>query len=66
MKNITGMGINDYINKYRIGMACALLRETNKSIADIAFETGFSSQRYFSTLFKQVTGQTPSSYRENN
>lgn len=66
MKNITGLGINDYINKYRIAAACSLLTETDKSIADIAFETGFTSQRYFSTVFKQATEKTPSNYRSDS
>lgn len=63
MKHITGLGINTYINKYRIAVACSLLADTNKTIADIAFETGFTSQRYFSTVFKQITDKTPSNYR---
>jgi len=66
MKNITGLGLNDYINKYRISAACSLLTETDKSISDIAFETGFTSQRYFSMVFKQATGRTPSGYRVEN
>lgn len=63
MKNITGIGISDYINKYRISVACSLLTDTDKSIADIAFETGFTSQQYFSTVFKQAMDKTPSVYR---
>lgn len=63
MKQLTGMGVNEYVNKYRVTMACALLEKTDKPIADIAFETGFTSQRYFSTVFKAATGQTPTSYR---
>ncbi|MDO4879687.1 MAG: response regulator [Capnocytophaga sp.] len=65
MKQITGIGINEYINKYRIEIACHLLKQTDKSITDIAFETGFNSQKYFSTLFKQSTGKTPKEYRNN-
>ena len=66
MKQLTGIGVNEYINKYRIVVACNLLKQTRKSIADIAFETGFSSQRYFSTVFKNVFGLTPSAYRTGN
>lgn len=66
MKNITGLGVNDYINKYRIAVACSLLTDTDKSIADIAFESGFTSQRYFSTVFKQAINKTPSNYRSEN
>ncbi|MDR0691669.1 MAG: response regulator [Prevotellaceae bacterium] len=66
MKYITGLGINDYINKCRIMAACSLLEKTDKSIADIAFETGFTSQRYFSIVFKQAMQKTPSNYRAEN
>jgi signal transduction histidine kinase/CheY-like chemotaxis protein/ligand-binding sensor domain-containing protein/AraC-like DNA-binding protein len=66
MKNITGLGINDYINKCRITAACSLLKETDKSISDIAFEAGFTSQRYFSTVFKQAMQKTPRDYRVEN
>jgi AraC-like DNA-binding protein len=66
MKNITGLGIIEYINKYRIAAACSLLIETGKSIVEVAFETGFTSQQYFSTVFKQATDKTPSNYRAEN
>lgn len=63
MKNVVGLGLSDYINKFRIAAACVLLEQTEKTIADIAFETGFTSQGYFSTAFKLATGKSPSLYR---
>ena len=64
MKQITGIGISEYINKYRIEVACQLLKQTEKSVTDIAFEVGFNSSTYFSTVFKQATKITPRDYRE--
>ena len=64
MKQITGIGISEYINKYRIEVACQLLKQTEKSVTDIAFEVGFNSSKYFSTVFKQATKITPRDYRE--
>ena len=64
MKQLTGLGVSEFINRYRIHVASALLKETDKPVADIAFETGFASARYFSTAFKTATGQTPSAFRQ--
>lgn len=66
MQQLTGLGINEYLNKYRIAVACTLLKDTDMSISDVAFKTGFSSPRYFSTVFKVANGQTPSSYRDKH
>lgn len=63
MKTLTGMRINDYINKFKIEKASLLLDETSLSIQEISERTGYSNQRYFSTAFKQATGFTPTGYR---
>ena len=44
--------------------AIELLTHTPLSINEIADQTGFSTARYFSTVFKQHTGLSPSQYRE--
>lgn len=64
MKAVTDMGVNDYINKFRMEKAVQLLTATQLSILEISEQCGFSSQRYFSTLFKQVYGTTPTKYRQ--
>lgn len=64
MKAVTDMGVNDYINKFRMEKAVRLLSTTGLSILEISEQSGFSSQRYFSTLFKQVYGTTPTKYRQ--
>lgn len=55
-----------YIRKCRIRHATALLLNTNKSISDIAIETGFYDQFYFSKEFKKEFGVSPSTYRKND
>jgi len=64
VKVLTGLGVNDYINNYRVNKAEELLLNTEMSITEISDETGFSYQRYFSTMFKQLKGVTPSQFRE--
>ncbi len=66
MNALTGLGVNDYINKIRIEKATDLLENTNMNINEISFEIGFIYQRYFSTIFKQLKGITPSQYRKEN
>ncbi|GAB4029592.1 hybrid sensor histidine kinase/response regulator transcription factor [Spirosoma gilvum] len=59
------MNVIDYINEIRLKRAKYLLRETTKSMADVAAETGFNSAAYFTTFFKQHTKKTPSDYRKS-
>lgn len=58
------MNVNDYITEIRLNKAKTLLSDTNKSIAEVAYETGFNSAAYFTTLFRQKQNQTPSEYRK--
>ena len=66
MKQLTGLGVSEFINKYRITIASSMLKNTDKPVAEIAFETGFASSRYFSTAFKVATGYTPTAYRKQH
>ena len=46
------MGANDYITQIRMERAIWLILHTELSVNDIADKTGFSTARYFSTVFK--------------
>lgn len=63
IKELTDMGANDYINRRRIDKATLLLIRTDMSITEISEQVGFTYQRYFSTLFKEMKGVTPSQFR---
>ena len=63
IKELTGMGANDYINRRRIDKATILLIQSDMSITEISEQVGFTYQRYFSTLFKEMKGVTPSQFR---
>ncbi len=65
LKEITGLGVNDYVNKIRLEVAINLLTTTDLSITEISERVGFYYQRHFSTLFKKKVGVTPSTYRKN-
>ena len=49
----------------RVNHAATKLRLSNKSIAQIAFESGFKSAAHFSTAFKGVQGMTPKEFRQH-
>ncbi len=59
-----GMPYSEYLNNVRIRHAKILLAQTDKSIMDIALETGFCNGDYLSTQFKKNTGLTPSKFRK--
>ena len=54
----------EFIQELRINHACKLLKEENKTIMDICYESGYNSWAHFSKQFKKVTKRTPSSYRK--
>lgn len=61
-----GMTPIDYLNRYRVLQAQRLLLETDKSITTIALEVGFSSNSYFSRIFRRQVGQSPDEYRRRS
>jgi AraC-like DNA-binding protein len=62
-KRVFGLTPSQLITKTRIATASRLLRETNKSVAEIAQATGFYDHSAFTRAFRSATGVTPSSYR---
>ena len=58
-----GMTIGKLIHTVRCDRAKILLMESSMSIGQIALECGFSSADYFTSVFKNLTGVTPTEYR---
>ena len=65
-KKAFGVTPYDYLIKTKITLAQRLLRGSSLSIKDIAYRVGFNDEHYFSTIFKQKTGVSPTSYRNYN
>ena len=63
-KEVTGQTIKEYQCTLRLRKAEQLLKETNKSIAEIARLTGFSDVFYFSKIFHRKKGCPPGEYRK--
>jgi AraC-like DNA-binding protein len=62
-KRATGKTFSDYVNDIRIGNACHILTESDKTIGDIAYQTGFESLTYFNRVFLKKKGVTPREFR---
>ena len=58
-----GESITDYLNKQRINSAKAMLRFTNNTAENIAINCGINDAGYFTRLFKNLEGETPTQYR---
>lgn len=54
----------ELVRQTQEALARELLRNTTRSMAEIAFQTGFSEQSAFSRAFKRWTGQSPAEYRQ--
>lgn len=64
MKAIIGVNVSDYIQNIRLEKAKVLLQETQLTISEIAYATGFSSPNYFSTSFKAKFKKSPKDFRD--
>jgi transcriptional regulator GlxA family with amidase domain len=62
-KEAFGVPPHRYLLTRRIERATALLRDTDLSITDIAFQTGWSSMGTFGRTFRDVTGESPGEFR---
>lgn len=60
-----GTSAMSYLSQIRLEMATLLLRNTELAVATISERAGFSDEAYFSRLFKQKLGKTPSDYRKS-
>ena len=63
-KRKMGMTCIDFIKNYRINLAKELLQNTDLSIQQISEKTGYATVYYFRQQFKQVTGESPGSFRK--
>lgn len=58
-----GCSFVDYLSRTRIRYACDYMHDSKMKVYEIAFKVGFKDEKYFSKVFKKVTGQSPTEYR---
>ena len=62
-KRTTGTTPHQYLIKFRIERAKALLLDSEIPLVEVGLQSGFSHQSHFTRLFHKLTGTTPHSYR---
>jgi len=60
----TGLSLNRFMNRRRVGKAFALLKTGTTPLAQLSLDLGFSSQSHFTRLFSGLTGLTPYQFRK--
>jgi signal transduction histidine kinase/AraC-like DNA-binding protein/ABC-type xylose transport system substrate-binding protein len=63
VKALLGTGVTEYIQTVRLTKARQLLLQEGSTIAEVAYQTGFSSPSYFSTAFKGKYQVSPSEFK---
>ena len=61
----TGTTFSNYVKNYRISKAKQLLMGTNLKLYEVAEKVGYQAPKYFSRIFKEITGQLPTEYRRS-
>ena len=59
LKALTGKSTAIYIRSIRLAQAYELLRQTDMTVSEIAYEVGFKNTAYFSRCFSEQYGKSP-------
>jgi two-component system response regulator YesN len=63
-KDDTGENFIDFLNKVRIEKAKYIIQNSSCRVQEIASDVGFDDYRYFTKVFRQYTGSSPSDFRK--
>lgn len=63
-KKTTSKTFTQVLNEIRIGFACKMLINTNESISEVGYSSGYMNIPYFNRQFKEIKKVTPVQYRE--
>lgn len=63
-KRLFGLTPGQFITRTRVTAACRMLRESDRSVIEIALACGFGNHSAFTRTFRSVTGVTPSRFRD--
>lgn len=64
MTALTNEPASKLLRRMRLKNARELLRTTQKTVSEVAFESGFNDPSYFTRIFNKDTGMTPTEYRD--
>jgi len=63
---VFGESPHRYLQRRRVERSMFLLRESDRPVAEICFDVGFSSPGTFSRTFRAIVGMTPGAYRKEH
>ena len=63
IKAATGKSVNQYIRELRLEKAAKILKTTDFTVAEVAFQVGFNSASYFNNAFSKYYGIAPGEYK---
>ena len=66
VKAMTGLTPLEFTRNIKLKYACGMLLRQDRTVAEVAYATGFSSPKYFTRCFKGEFGLTPSEYQERH
>nr|WP_319511099.1 substrate-binding domain-containing protein [uncultured Draconibacterium sp.] len=62
IKKLTGMSVSEFVRSVKLKLSLNLIKTSGKTMAEIAYEVGFSSPSYFTKCFKDQFGMSPSEF----
>ncbi len=65
INEITGMSIKEFILDMRLKRSVQLLKDSQMTISEVAYQAGFNDAGYFSVCFKKHYGVSPSEFKKN-
>jgi AraC-like DNA-binding protein len=63
-KKATGVTFTNYLNRVRVEKAKEMLLNPHARVSEVAFDVGFQSLTHFNRVFRNLTGESPTAYRE--
>lgn len=62
-KRSFGQNFTSYLTEYRINMAKKMLEQPTVNVKDVGKNVGYEDSNYFTKVFRRITGQSPTEYR---
>ena len=66
IKKLTDMSVSEFVTSVKLKKSLELLRNSGRTIAEIAYEVGFSSPSYYTKCFREQFKMLPTEYIQNN
>ena len=64
-KKATGLTFTDYLGRTRVEEAKHLLLNPHLRVSEVAYAVGFQSLTHFNRLFRELTGESPTGFRDD-